>query len=321
MEHRELGGTGLSVSRMGIGRPAYINLGHSADLAAGREVDTLRQRTADVLDAAWNAGITYVDAARSYGRAEEFLASWLRVRDGGHPVVGSKWGYAYTGDWRLDAETHEVKEHSLAMFERQYAETSALLGTDLDLYQVHSLTPDSGALDDDALLDALGALRARGTPVGVSLSGPDQADALARAMAVERDGVRLFSTVQATWNVLEPSVGDMLRTAAEAGMGVIVKEGVANGRLTPRSAEPAVQAVVVPIADREGVGTDAVALAAVLAQSWADVVLSGVTTVPHLRANLRAFDVVLTPEDTAALQTLAERPDAYWRRRAGMEWT
>jgi hypothetical protein len=31
-------------------------------------------------------------------------------------IVGSKWGYRYTGGWRLDAPQQEVKEHSLAMF-------------------------------------------------------------------------------------------------------------------------------------------------------------------------------------------------------------
>ncbi len=46
----------------------------------------------------------YFDAARSYGRAEEFLGSWL----GGlgreqldRAVVGSKWGYYYTADWQV----------------------------------------------------------------------------------------------------------------------------------------------------------------------------------------------------------------------------
>jgi aryl-alcohol dehydrogenase-like predicted oxidoreductase len=326
MEHRELGRTGLRVSRMGIGlaalgRPAYINLGHADDLDGHHDVDAMGRATADVLDAAWDAGITYVDVARSYGRAEAFLAAWLDGRaDGERPVIGSKWGYEYTGGWRLDADAHEVKDHSLAMFERQRAETDALLGAALDLYQVHSLTLDSGALDDAELLDALARLRDAGTPVGASLSGPRQADALERVLAVERDGVRLFSTVQATWNVLEPSAGAMLSTAHGAGLGVIVKEGVANGRLTPRGREPVVREVLDPIAARHGVTADGVALAAVLAQPWADVVLSGAATVAHLHANLRAFDVRLTPRDRDALDGVAEQTDPYWDHRGDLPW-
>jgi aryl-alcohol dehydrogenase-like predicted oxidoreductase len=326
MQTRTLGRTGLPVTRIGIGlaalgRPAYINLGHAEDLERTRAVEALRQRTADVLDAAWDAGIRYVDAARSYGRAEEFLASWLDGRPADRrPTIGSKWGYEYVGGWRLDAEEHEVKEHSLEMFRRQRDETAALLGDDLDLYQVHSLTLSTGALDDAALLDALADLRASGTAVGMSLSGPQQAATLERALTIERDGVGLFSAVQATWNVLEPSAGAMLAAAHEAGVGVIVKEGVANGRLTPRGPDDAVRAVLDPIAARTQVTVDAVALAAVLAEPWVDVVLSGVATVAHLRDNLRAFDVGLTAEDRAALAALAEPADRYWDRRSALAW-
>lgn len=327
MESRELGATGLQVSRIGLGlaalgRPAYINLGHADDLDRDYAVGVMRRRAARVLDAAWAAGVRYVDAARSYGRAEEFLASWL----GGlgvdqRPVVGSKWGYEYTAGWRLDADEHEVKEHSLDMFTRQFAESRALLDGDLALYQVHSVTLDSGALDDDHLLDALAGVRAAGTAVGVTLSGAGQADTLERVLEIERDGVGLFMTVQATWNVLEPSAGDVLAAAYDAGLGVIVKEGVANGRLTPRTTDTRVREVMRPIAGRAGVTVDAVALAAVLAQPWADVVLSGAATVDHLHANLAAPAVSLSPDERAALSALAEEPADYWSRRSDLAWS
>jgi len=58
------------------------------------------------------------------------------------------------------------------MFTAQLAETRALLGPRLALYQVHSLTEDSPLLGDAALLDALGALRDSGVRVGLSTSGP-----------------------------------------------------------------------------------------------------------------------------------------------------
>jgi aryl-alcohol dehydrogenase-like predicted oxidoreductase len=327
MESRELGATGLQVSRMGLGlaalgRPAYINLGHAEDLERDYAVDAMSRRTARVLDAAWAAGVRYVDAARSYGRAEDFLASWLRGRGSGRrPVVGSKWGYEYTGRWRLDADEHEVKDHSLDMFTRQLGESRALLDGDLALYQVHSATLDSGALDDDHLLDALAGLRASGTAVGLTLSGPGQAKTLERALEIERDGVGLFMTVQATWNVLEPSVGETLAAAHDAGLGVLVKEGVANGRLTPRTTDRHVHEAAQPIADRARVTIDAVALAAALAQPWADVVLSGVATVAHLHANIAALSMDLSPDDHAALSALAEEPAHYWARRSDLAWS
>src|SRR5260370_21953442 len=149
-----LGPGGPVVSRIGmglaaLGRPAYITTGRAHDLT-DRSVPAMRARTFCVLDAAYDGGVRYVDAARSYGRAEDFLAGWLADRGHADVVVGSKWGYRYTGGWRLDAAQQEVKEHSLAMFTTQLGETRALLRDRLPLYQVHSLTPDSRPLGDPA---------------------------------------------------------------------------------------------------------------------------------------------------------------------------
>lgn len=148
-----------------VGRPGYINLGRDRDLPADRSVEAMRERTYDLLDAAYAQGVRYFDAARSYGRSEEFLAGWLRDRpDVDDVVVGSKWGYTYTADWSADAEQHEVKDHGVATYERQRAETDALLGDRLDLYQIHSLTPDSPALTDKDLHARLAEAAARGSP-------------------------------------------------------------------------------------------------------------------------------------------------------------
>jgi hypothetical protein len=63
------------------------------------------------------------------------------------------------------------------MFTTQLAQSRALLGDRLTLYQVHSLTVDSPLFTDTALLAALSRLRADGVIIGLSASGPQQADA------------------------------------------------------------------------------------------------------------------------------------------------
>jgi aryl-alcohol dehydrogenase-like predicted oxidoreductase len=324
---RPLGATGLQVSPVGLGlaalgRPAYIDLGRDADLGDDRGLEALERRCHQVLDAAFAAGVRYLDAARSYGRAEEFLASWLTARglDPAEVTVGSKWGYTYVGDWRMDAETHEVKDHSLAALTRQLAETRALLGRHLDLYQVHSATLDSGVLEDRAVLDALARLREEGVVIGLSSSGPGQAATIRRALEVTADGAAPFACVQATWNPLEPSAGPALAEASAAGWGVIVKEAVANGRLSPHGQEPATAALG-RVAARHGVGVDAVALAAALANPWADVVLSGAVTPAQLESNLAAVRVELDPGELAELVGLAEPPERYWGARATLAWS
>jgi aryl-alcohol dehydrogenase-like predicted oxidoreductase len=324
---RPLGATGLEVTPVGLGlaalgRPAYIDLGRGADLGDDRDVDALERRSHQVLDAAWAAGVRYLDAARSYGRAEAFLASWLTARgiDPSQVTVGSKWGYTYVGDWRMDAGTHEVKDHSLAALTRQAAESRELLGDHLDLYQVHSATLDSGVLEDRAVLDELSRLGDQGIVIGLSTSGPAQADTVRRALEVTADGAAPFACVQATWNLLERSAGPALAEAPAAGWGVIVKEALANGRLSPHGAGPAI-AVLGRVASRHGVGVDAVALAAVLANPWADVVLSGAVAAGQLQANLAALQVELDPVELEELANLAEPAEAYWSARSALAWS
>jgi aryl-alcohol dehydrogenase-like predicted oxidoreductase len=295
-----------------LGRPAYLNLGREDALPAHRDVDAMRAACWDVLDTAYAEGVRRVDAARSYGRAEEFLAGWLADRGHRDVVVSSKWGYAYVADWRPDAEVHEVKEHSLARFSRQWRETRALLGDGVELYQVHSLTSDSPLFTDRALLDALAELRDSGVRLGFSTSGPRQFDAVRRGLEIEVAGRRLFDAVQSTWNVLEPSVGAALASAHDAGVEVLVKEAMANGRLAVQAPQR-VQALAAEL----GVGADAIALAAVFAQPWVDVVLSGAASSGQLRANLAARDVRL---DAGEFTDLAEPAERYWETRASLAW-
>jgi aryl-alcohol dehydrogenase-like predicted oxidoreductase len=297
---------GLGLGLAAVGRPGYINLGRHADLPADRSVEALRTLALTLLDDAYGRGVRYFDVARSYGRAEEFLAEWLRLRDPSDVVVGSKWGYTYTADWRTDAQVHEVKDHSVATFDRQIGETQDLLGDRLDLYQIHSLTPESPALTDTTLHRHLAGLAAQGIVVGFSTSGPAQAAAIRAALAVRVDGEPLFRSVQSTWNLLEPSAGPALAEAHEAGCLVIVKEAMANGRLASS-----------PALGRE---PDAVALAAALHQPWANVVLSGAATPAQLASNLRARDVTLTPDRLAHLAGLAEPSEEYWAHRATLPW-
>ncbi|MFF3847458.1 aldo/keto reductase [Streptomyces sp. NPDC002328] len=300
-----------------VARPGYITLDRAQALGENRSVESLRTRTHELLDAAYAQGVRYFDAARSYGRSEEFLADWLDGDPGRNDVViGSKWGYTYTANWTTDAEKHEVKDHGLATYERQRAETAELLGDRLDLYQIHSVTPDSPALADKELHARLADAAARGVTVGFSTSGPAQADAVRAALAVTVDGEPLFRTVQSTYNALETSAAPALAEAHAAGLTVIVKEGMANGRLADPHAPDALKAV----ARETSLGCDAVALALVLRQPWAGVVLSGAATTAQLASNLHAAAVDLDEDQVARLAALAEEPHAYWEHRGQLPW-
>ena len=266
--------------------------------------------------------------ARSYGRAEEFLARWLRGRDVARSAatVGSKWGYRYTAEWRVDAAVHEQKELSLARFEGQLAESRALLGSWLDLYQIHSATAESGCFDDGRLLHALVDGRRRGDyrAVGVTLSGPSSGAALALAVAARVDGERVFDVVQATFNCLEHSLARGLEEAHAAGLGVIVKEAFANGRLTDANRRPEDAALVARLRAHgaaSGLALDQLAVAFVLAHPFVDVVLSGAATTAQLASHLEAVSRPLDADAAAALAAGAETPARYWQTRSTLPWS
>jgi aryl-alcohol dehydrogenase-like predicted oxidoreductase len=294
-----------------LGRPGYLNLGHSADLGVDRSVDALRRRAHTVLDAAYEAGIRAFDAARSYGRAEEFLGQWLRSRRPDDVTVSSKWGYVYTAGWRVDADPPEVKRHDVGTLRRQLTETRERLGDWLALYQIHSATPDTGVLDDDDVLAELAALRAGGLPVGVTVSGTSQPETVDRALRLG-----LFDAVQATWNLRERAAEPALQRAHAAGLRVYVKEALANGRLAGRDPAPELEAA----AADAGATPDALALAAALARPWAAVVLSGAASADTLRSNLRATELGWTDELERRLATLQEDSGTYWARRGELAW-
>ena len=308
-----------------LGRPGYITLDHSRDLTRNYDPAAMEQHAHEVFDAAYAAHVRYFDAARSYGRAEDFLASWLANRriTPGAVTVASKWGYTYTAGWRVDAERHEVKDHSRATLVRQLSETRALLGEHLSLYQIHSATLESGVLDDDSVIDELARLKATGVGIGLTLTGVSQADVLRKALEVTRDGERVFDAVQATWNLLERGASSALEEAHGAGLRVIVKEALANGRLTTRNADPVYGSRIVLLRDeaaRLGTTVDALAIAAALARPWAHVVLSGAATVEQFQSNVRAAQTSWSAETDARLESLAMESGEYWRERSALRW-
>jgi aryl-alcohol dehydrogenase-like predicted oxidoreductase len=319
---RQLGRTrrvasALGLGLAGLGRPMYMALGRDECLGPDRSVAAMRQRCSALLDAAYAAGIRYFDTARSYGLAEAFLRSWCddRALPPGGVTVGSKWGYVYTGAWQTDAPQHEIKRLTLDTLQWQAAESRVILGSWLSLYQVHSATLGSGVLENLDVMRELFRLRASGLTIGLTVTGPNQADAIRRSLEVTVDGVPLFETVQATWNLLEPSAGPALAEASSGGCAVIVKEVLANGRLTGRYGGPEVRGLAA-YARTHGVPMEALAVSAALRQPWASVVLSGAVSCAQLRDQLAAFDI----SEQMRPRVRAQPPEQYWRVRSAIAW-
>ena len=147
--------------------------------------------------------------------------------------------------------------------------------------------------------------------IGLTVTGPRQSATIDRALAID-----VFDTVQATWNLFERSATQALERAHARGLGVMVKEALANGRLAATGGTQP----LVDIARDYSVTPDALALAAAVDQPWADVVLSGAVTPEQLRSNLTALDVMPDDKLRSRLGDLVEPAEQYWSERARLRW-
>ena len=306
-----------------LGRPGYINLGHGDDLGHDYDVDKMRQQSFVVLDNAYKAGVRHFDTARSYGKGEAFLGDWLKERQipTDNLLISSKWGYTYTADWHIQADKHEVKEHSLSVLQRQWQESHEELEDYLNLYQIHSATLDSGVLENDEVLAQLADYKDQGMKIGLSTSGAGQSETVARALELTHNSTQLFDSIQATYNIFETATTNILKQASEAGLFIIIKEGVANGRLTPRGKNDRdKQQELKQLASSLNTTVDALALAFIIKQPWVDSILSGAATPEHLHSNLQALNLELSSKHLEELQQFSEDSPDYWKTRSSLAW-
>ena len=314
----------IGLGMAALGRPGYINLGHEDDIE-DKSYEAMRQYAHQVLDEAYQLGIRYFDTAASYGAGERFLGDWVFGR-GFHArdlTIASKWGYTYTADWQVEADVHEIKEHSLDNLNRSFVWSCLHLGRPMCIYQIHSATFESGVLENKAVLNRLAEIKQDGRLIGLTVSGAQQAELIDRALEITIDGNALFGTVQATWNLLETSAGQALARAKDAGLAVIVKEALANGRLTGRDQSAdfsAKRRVLQQHADELQCSLDALSIAAAVNQPWSDVVLSGASNIEQLRSNMKAMDVAWQPDNANALDEINEDSNVYWQTRSRLRW-
>ena len=214
-----------------LGRPGYINISHDDDLGKDKSKASMRDYCHHILDFAYREGVRYFDTARVYGDAEEFLASWIRKQSQFNGFVGSKWGYEYLADWQVNADVHERKDHSSNFLKQQWVETRMNLGKNIDLYHIHSVTPESPVLDDPLVIKELEGIKKNGLEIGISTSGPDQRKTIEHLLKIN-EKLKLFSFLQSTINIFEQSCIPILKEANDQKINIIAKEVFSNGLLT-----------------------------------------------------------------------------------------
>ena len=309
----------LGLGLAALGRPGYINLGHNQNIGPDKSKQALYLQAEKVLSFAYQSGIQYFDVARVYGASEEFLSTWIRKQNQFNGFVGSKWGYEYLADWKIDTDVHERKDHSLSFLKKQWVETRLNLGKNIDLYQIHSVTSESNVLNDRDVLNELQNIKNSGIQIGISTSGPDQEETIKKLLEINRVE-KIFSFIQCTINILEQSCQQTLIKASESGINIIAKEVFANGRLSAANKNFHQKEIsnLVNIAIDLNLSLEELSLIWAYQQNYIKIVLTGAATVEQIQSN---FDAIGKSDLTLPnLSDLSISKENYWQSRKSLKW-
>lgn len=299
MQYRDLGDSGIKVSEICLG--SWLTYGVGVDDSAGREC----------LDAAFDAGINFIDTANAYGRgaAEEFLGRALKDRARDSYILATKVFFPMS-----DSD----KGLSRAQIEKQIDASLTRLQTDyVDLYQCHRYDPDTPLEETMAALSEV-VRSGKARAIGFSEWSPDQ---IAAALALAPPNVKFVSS-QPQYSLLyrRPEAG-VIPLCIVNGIGQIVWSplamGVLSGKYLPGApppagsratsedqhfmerylAEPVLEAVqrLRPIADKAGCSMAQLAVAWLLAQPGMASVIVGASRASQVHDNAAASDLAIDP--------------------------
>lgn len=311
----------IGLGTAAIGRPQYINI--NQEDKAPFSLSTFKQNGIAMLDYAYDSGIRYFDTAPGYGLAEQLLIDWVTKKNDPDITVATKWGYTYVADFDPNAKAHEVKEHSLKKLNEQWNISKQLL-PNLNYYQIHSATLESGVLENKAVLETLFQLKEEeNIKVGLTTTGHNQSEVLQKAIDVHFNGESLFDVFQCTYNILDQSIYELGRQIITNEKQLVIKEALANGRLFPNAAYPTYKALYKALellSNRYEVGVDAIALQFCSAKLKGAMVLSGANKPEYLEQNLKATGFQLNSEEIEKLSQFKIAPNRYWDERKQLTW-
>lgn len=317
-----MGATEIGLGLAALGRPEYINV--RSQLDPDKSVEAYRSNALRVMDFAYENGIRHFDTAASYGKGEQFLRDWNTKNAYNDVKLSSKWGYSYVANWEIGFNgQHEIKEHSLAKLQEQWLEAQKLLPA-LDTYQIHSATFESGVLENSDVLQALHLIKeTTGIKIGLSVSGANQSEVLEAAFNIKVNDNSLFDSFQVTFNILEQSTYKVLQKILQHNKNVIIKEGLANGRLIENINYEHYKSLykrLNELSEKYGVGVDAIALRFIMDYLKPQLVLSGASSIRQLNENIQARTFVLNKNELSDLKSFASEPKQYWQERSSLSW-
>ena len=227
VETRELGRSGISVSRIVLGCGNFGGVG-SAPAFFGQGIP--HDEAPRIMDAAWELGITTFDTADAYGggRSETWIGEWLAAK-------GSDVRDAITIETKTFNPMGEGEDRGLSRqrIRRQIESSLERLGIErIPLYMAHAPDADTPVEETLAAFDEL----VRAGTVGAVGASNYTAEQLAEAVEIsELEGLTRYEWVQNSFSLLERGDADtVFPVCREHGLGYEVHSPIAGGWLAGR---------------------------------------------------------------------------------------
>lgn len=214
MVHRPLGKTGLNVSPIGFGA---FKIGRNRGIKYAEPYELPdEQAVAALLTGVLDLGVNYIDTAPAYGLSEERLGRAISDRRGEY-VLSTKAGESFDGE-------RSTYDFSADGIRAGVVRSLTRLRTDvIDLLLIHSPGDDMAVLTRTDAVPALQGLKQEGLVRAIGLSG--------KTVEGARAALQWADAIMVEHHLDDRSHAEVIAEAAAAGVGVIVKKGLASGRL------------------------------------------------------------------------------------------
>jgi aryl-alcohol dehydrogenase-like predicted oxidoreductase len=227
MERRELGRSGISVTRIVLGCGNFGGVG-SAPAFFGQGIP--RDEAFRIMDAAWELGLTTFDTADAYGggRSETWIGEWLATKD-----AAARDGITIETKTFNPMEEGNDRGLGRTRIRRQIDTSLRRLGVErVPLYMAHAHDPDTPQEETLLAFDEL----VRAGKVGAVGASNHTAEQLAEAVEIsELEGVTRYEWVQNSFSLLDQGDAEtVFPVCHEHGLGYEAFGPLAGGWLTGR---------------------------------------------------------------------------------------
>jgi aryl-alcohol dehydrogenase-like predicted oxidoreductase len=216
---RLLGRTGLSVSPIGFGG-FKIGRNQKAKYPAAYELPT-EEAVGQLLNGLLDLGVNYIDTAPAYGLSEERIGRLLQARRREF-VLSTKVGETFSeGLSQYDFTADRLKASVTRSLERLKAEV-------IDVLLLHSDGRDLWIQKETDAVPVLCELKDRGIARAIGLSG--------KTVEGARKALEWADVLMVEYHLQDRSHEGLMAEAAERGVGIVVKKGLASGHLPSHEA-------------------------------------------------------------------------------------